>query len=245
MYDDNFCIRALEFLREAMGENGESKLAPILADRQRAANIYAFIHWADMAGRLIGGDREVAGMFLTTMADRLDLRATLAHSTALSVAAADIRSGLENGTECQVCGQKAKEYRRKLNANMAIFMRSLVKAYFISMAKGGDGWIHHNDLEYTGRDYTMVAFFGLAKTQRAETDENGKRPKKTTGYWTPTSEGIDFVRGTLAVRKYVYMFNGSCREDTNSAYITFEQALGEKFVFSDLFAESKGENDGE
>ena len=76
MYDDNFCIRALEFLREAMGENGESKLAPILADRQRAANIYAFIHWADMAGRLIGGDREVAGMFLTTMADRLDLRAT-------------------------------------------------------------------------------------------------------------------------------------------------------------------------
>ncbi len=241
MYNEEFTFRALEFLRAAVRKDSEadldtkSKLDAIFADRERAANLYAFIHWADMAGKLTDGDRNVAGLFLSAYSDRLHYRSKLAHTVSLSIAAADIRNGLEEGTECQVCGQRAKEYKRKLNTNMAIFMRSLVKAHYVSIATGGDGWIHHSDLEYTGRDYTMCAFWNLARTERDQADEVGQRAKKTTGYWWPTPEGIEFVRGKLAVRKYIYMFNGSCREDTDSSYITFEQALGERFVFSELF----------
>lgn len=159
----------------------------------------------------------------------------------LSMMKERLNAGLEEGVECEICNQFAKEYKRAFNANQAVFMRSLVVQSVKDIKNGGDGWIHHSDLKYTGRDYTMVAHWGLAQTNRMERDEDGKKKKKTTGMWKPTEEGISFVKGSNKVRSHIFMYNGSCREDTEAPFVSIYDALGKTFVFSDLFDQTEKE----
>jgi len=108
-------------------------------------------------------------------------------------------------------------------------MRSLVYRYLVNISSGKDGWLHHTDLDYGGRDYPMTARWGLAETAR---DETGT--KKTTGYWRPTDKGIQFVKGLIKIPKYLFMYKDKITGEVEQQ-ITFEQALGTKFNFSDLF----------
>ena len=100
---------------------------------------------------------------------------------------------------------------------------------------GGKGWIHHKELTYTGRDYTLTQYWGLAETGKAEPDENGAQKKRTSGYWRPTELGIKFIRGEVKLPRSIYMYNGETRPDSEASLVSFEDALGEPFVYSELF----------
>ena len=118
---------------------------------------------------------------------------------------------------------------------MMIFLRSLVKLSIGDKVAKGDGWIHHKELTYTGRDYTLTQYWGLTETAKAEPDENGSQKKRTSGYWRPTDLGIKFIRGEVKLPRSIFMYNGETREDPDAPLVSFEDALGEPFVYSELF----------
>lgn len=241
MFSDDQHIASLRWLYKAVQSQSKDQIdniKKVIDDPARAKKVLLWILWA--SDRFDPIERAHAEEFLYRYPQIIP-KNFIFDQAIESMMKERLREGLEDGIECEVCGQFAKEYRRAINANMSIFMRSLVVASIVDQNKGGDGWIHHSDLQYTGRDYTMVAHWGLAQTNRMERDDDGKKKKKTTGMWKPTKEGIEFVKGSHKVRSHIFMYNGSCREDTEAPLVSIYDALGKTFTFSDLFDKNKEE----
>lgn len=130
----------------------------------------------------------------------------------------------EEGVECPCCGQLSRLWKRKLNSNMAVFLISLVRAW---NANGREP-VHHTACSYVGRDYPLVARFGLACTM-----ENDDDSKRTSGMWEPTSDGVDFVHDRLNVRRYVLIFDNRVIGFTGET-IGVREALGDSFNYREL-----------
>lgn len=131
----------------------------------------------------------------------------------------------EDGVECPCCGQLVRVYRRKLNANMARFLCSLVRES--SARKPGD-WISYRQCEYAGRDYPYVALWGLAET-RASVEPR----QRTSGLWRPTALGVDFVRGRYRVPSHAKIRDNRVVE-WSGELIGVREALGEAFSYEEL-----------
>ena len=112
---------------------------------------------------------------------------------------------------------------------MCVFLKSLYTHQRNSVEAGGDGWVHHSECEYTGRDYNQLLHWGLIETQR---DSSGA--KRTSGFWKVTELGTQFLIGEAKVHKSILSYNGTSHIDTESELISFEDAFGEKFVYKDL-----------
>jgi hypothetical protein len=121
------------------------------------------------------------------------------------------------GQTCPCCSQLVKLYRRKLSVRM---VEGLVRLYLVhnQVAAGtlrdpnnvirdpnGTIWIRHDLFAELGeRNYSLLRFWGLMvpRDTRTATDN-------ASGFWSITYEGVQFVRGTLAVPEYVYVFNNT------------------------------------
>ena len=233
MFDDDQNAKALQWVKECIRSDIEPSpsIIEILNNSERHRRLLSWLIWIEP--ELSEIDRVIVSEFIDQNPELIPIGSILEEAVTKSLQG-QLRTGLEQGIECGVCGQLAKEYRRAINANMAMFLKSLVVLSIRDKSNGGDGWVHHSHLTYTGRDYTMVAHWGLARTSK-EQKRDGKRKKKTTGMWKPTEEGIDFVKGLTKVRSHIYMYNGSCREDENAGQVSIYDALGATFVFSELF----------
>lgn len=130
------------------------------------------------------------------------------HVEGMSLAAAKdaIRIKREDGVDCPCCGQYVKIYKRKLNANMATFLASLVNIYEYTHE-----WVHYSKCKFRGRDYGHLTCWGLALTGK---DATGK--KRMTGLWKPTVKGIDFVHGTINVPTHVFLLDNEIQGFSSS-----------------------------
>lgn len=132
-----------------------------------------------------------------------------------------VQQGREKGIDCPCCGQYVKIYKRKLNANMATFLASLVNIYEYTHE-----WVPYSKCKFRGRDYNYITCWGLALTGR---DATGK--KRTTGLWKPTVKGIDFVHGTISVPTHVFLLDNEVQGFSSST--TFLADV-DRFNFSEL-----------
>ena len=131
------------------------------------------------------------------------------------------------GCSCPVCGQYCKTYKRKLNSAQAAFICWLVREW----RKVPDEWINV-PIRYPhkiGGEYGKLAHFGLAVLQPNPDDSS----KKTSGMWKPTWHGVQFVRGSITVPKYIFLYDNNL-EGVSSDQITIREALGEKFDYAEL-----------
>lgn len=135
----------------------------------------------------------------------------------------------EEGSSCPCCNQLVKVYRRKLNSNMCIFLKSLAKQVNENILNGGVGYVHYSECEFSGRDYNQLAHWGLIDALYCD-----KTKKRTSGMWTITQYGEDFLSGKVKVRKYILCYNGKTKIDDESELISFEQALGSSFDYKEL-----------
>lgn len=133
-----------------------------------------------------------------------------------------LRTRLDAGANCPLCGQHAKTYRRKINAGMA---RSLIHIYRI----GGTGWVHVRAIGAQSREEGKLAYWGLLEEQRATGLHGGR-----AGYWRLTPKGIAFVRGHLKVPKYVHVYDGRVLGFDGTQMVDIKDALGTKFNYTDL-----------
>lgn len=135
----------------------------------------------------------------------------------------EVAAVLGDGTDCPCCGQFVRGYKRKLNANMVVFLISLVR-----VSDRGARWVHHSDCKYTGRDYSYVASWGLAETHEGTTPG-----KKMSGNWKPTARGLDFVDEVIRVPSHVFLYNNQ-RVGATGKTVSAREALGKKFDYDEL-----------
>jgi hypothetical protein len=129
---------------------------------------------------------------------------------------------------CPCCDQQVYLYPRKLNVNMAIFLRTLVRK---SAAQGG-AWVRYDQCRYKGRDYAYLKDWGLAITNREEAE---RRKKSHTGDWLPTQRGIDFVNNRITVPSHMWFYNKQCYGVTRDAkQVSIQEALGEHFDLTEM-----------
>lgn len=137
-----------------------------------------------------------------------------------------LKANWKTGVICPCCKQLVKLYATPFSSNMAIFLISLVRLYEKKKRP-----IHYKECKFGSRNYPHLAKWNLMVTDKSETSD-----KKTSGFWTPTKMGIDFVNNQCFVKSKAYLYN-------NTFYgfggddIKITDALGKKFNYQDLMNE--------
>lgn len=155
-----------------------------------------------------------------------------------------VEQNLASGTLCPCCGQDVKLYPRKLYADMAAWLIWLVGRSFEVAAHDravsrdvpgivpvqSRGWVRASEHPTAGGDYGKLAHWGLAELRPKDPAD---RTRRTSGWWIPTEKGVAFVRGQILVPSHVMLFNSEVRGFSDEQ-VSIQQALGEKFSYSDL-----------
>lgn len=140
-----------------------------------------------------------------------------------------LRSVLDDGAPCPLCGQNAKMYRRKITSGMA---RSLIHMHRMAPYVGGQsGWIHVSTIPSRSRDHAMLAYWGLIEEQLATGVHGGK-----AGYWRVTDRGRSFLIQGLKVPKYALVYDGTVQGFDSTDMVDIHAALGTNFYLPDLMA---------
>ena len=144
----------------------------------------------------------------------------------LIAAKGELRVALLAGqiVNCPCCKQRCKIYKRKLNANMALFLCSLV-----ALSGAEREWVHYRNIRFTSRDYSYLKHWGLV-----EECDPGDTTKRTSGIWRPTPQGIAFARGEIEVISHVHLYNNVAYDVGHTERIGIIDALGDKFDYQEL-----------
>jgi hypothetical protein len=153
-------------------------------------------------------------------------------------AKAHLRENYKSGCTCPACGQYVKEYKRKLNSGMALFLIGLYKLMKRDAKKNPTVQYTQNfysnkevmkkmNLTVTSLDYSVMKHFGLIEPR---VSEGGKRD---SGAWRLTQEGIHFVSNSDTAPKYVYLYNNK-RTGISDEQISISEALDSKFDYEEL-----------
>jgi hypothetical protein len=142
------------------------------------------------------------------------------------------RAKANKGFDCPVCKQRAKVYKRKLNATMA---RVLILIY---KGKGVGDWFHMPTFIKESRltpsvygDTTKLVYWRLLEAKKGDGQSDGN---PSTGMYRLTEQGARFVRDEVEVRKYVRIYNErriKCEDETT---ISIRDALTSKFNYGEL-----------
>lgn len=133
-----------------------------------------------------------------------------------------LRNKLDKGAPCPCCGQRAQQYRRKLNSGMA---RSLIAMYAID----AHGWIHvPTQIGARSREEGKLAYWGLVEESAAPRDDGGR-----AGWWRLTDRGRRFVLKQLTVPSYALVYNNKVR-GFDGPFVDISQTLGAKFSYDEL-----------
>lgn len=141
------------------------------------------------------------------------------------------------GRPCHGCGHSDTIYKRPLTSAMTHALVSM-HDYFASCT---EEWVHlptllHNQncsSTQAGGDPTKMRFWGLIE-QKVETREDGS---SRNGYWKITEIGRQFVRGEIAVRKYLFVYRNAVLwppDPFQHPHVMVRKALGTKFNYDEL-----------
>jgi hypothetical protein len=115
--------------------------------------------------------------------------------------------------------------------------RGLIVLYHHQRQIGWEKWIHIPSLfaaRMVCKDNmgSLLRLWELIEQQPGERDDGSWR----VGWYKITRQGVDFVRGELRVRKYVYLYNQTLisRKNADPTMINVVEALGEKFDYTEL-----------
>ena len=159
------------------------------------------------------------------------------HNTVLE-AKAFLNKNARLGVSCPCCNGLVKVYKRKLNTGMALFLISLYKIQFGKVHLGSSEVItevHAKDVlkglntHTKSLDYSVLKHFGLIDSVKGENSEG----KKSSGFWTLTTSGIQFVLGSYLAPAYVEIYNNKRLNDSDER-VGIEEALGRNFDYEEL-----------
>jgi hypothetical protein len=147
----------------------------------------------------------------------------------LSDARRDLLANLDDGVECECCGQYSKRYRRKLNSGMARVLVWLVR----ECSKLNGGWVNVAESAPTfvrrSNEVSRLVWWGLVEERPNDEDPT----RRSSGIWRPTRRGIAFANGNASVQERVVLYNNRC-EGFEGDLITIRDALGSKFDYDEL-----------
>ena len=152
-------------------------------------------------------------------------------SDTLDEARARVREGRasKDGIDCPCCGQKCKNYRRRLNKNMVKGLLALFKATSRTV-----GVFRHVDdflppeIASKGGTFALLAFWGIVREKPNEDEPT----KNRSGVWAVTIRGLSFLQGAR-VPEAVYTYNGGALR-FEEATVTIHDALGVRFDYREL-----------
>jgi len=142
----------------------------------------------------------------------------------VSEARKDLLNQLDVGVECPCCGQFAKEYKRKLNSAMAL--------YLIRLYKLTEGYHHISEIDGANRggDFAKMKYYGFI-----EEEINEDTSKRTSGVWKITPEGRAFALNESTVTSHFRVYNGELLGFTGEQ-INIIEALGQHFNYEELMS---------
>lgn len=152
-------------------------------------------------------------------------------------AKAYLRINFEKGATCPCCGQLVKRYSRPFHATMAL---TLIRLY--QLCSKENDYYHVKQIvrgiSDTGtNDFSKLRYYGLVIEKPKDANDTKTR---TSGFWTITDKGRDFVEGRISVPQRLVLYNKKSL-GFEGKEIFIKQALGEKFDYDQLM---KGEYDG-
>lgn len=139
-----------------------------------------------------------------------------------------IRAGAEEGVACPCCGRLVKLYRRKLHAEMALF---LIKLYHACKQWPGKAFHTKNLIKSDTKastDGSYLVRWGLVERGDSENSAGGK-----AGTYHITQRGKDFVLGRIRAPKYVHILCGDTM-GFSAELVTIQDCLGSKFNYQEL-----------
>lgn len=165
-------------------------------------------------------------------------RPTATEEKTLAQARQEYAENLRDGGNCPCCDRYGRIYRRKFTSAMARFMIALAK----KESQRPGGWVHaltEVPYEHRSGDYAKPLLWGLIEERSGCSEEDGN---PSTGFYRITRKGLWFVRGQIRVPKAKLVYQD--REWPNSETfeeITIREALGAKFNYEELMAETVAE----
>lgn len=135
-----------------------------------------------------------------------------------------LRSKLDKGADCPLCGQRAQLYKRKINSGAA---RGLITMWHMY----GQQWGHlpsTANLARLGGEFSRLALWGLVEEATEKREDGGR-----AGYWRITDAGVEFIKGRKSLPTYALVYNGK-RRGFDGPSVTIQDALGDKFNYAEL-----------
>lgn len=120
----------------------------------------------------------------------------------LEEAQSELLSKIKKGSRCLCCGQFSKRYKYVFSANMCKYLFLLSE----ENKKKPGLFFHVTDLPkkiLTSRDFLRSSYYQLIE----EAENADTKKKKRSGLWRITAQGQRFVDRSLAVYKYVVVYN--------------------------------------
>ena len=132
------------------------------------------------------------------------------------------------GVPCPCCKQFVKLYPIKMPSQA---VSDLIRLY--NLSDGMYGVSHHvtKFSNQTSRAFAKLAHWGLI-----EADINQNTKKRTSGMWSLTAKGREFVAGERLIQEKAYIFNMKCY-GYSQKMISIRIALGNKFNYEELMNE--------
>ena len=134
----------------------------------------------------------------------------------------------EHGIICEMCGRKAKEYRRKLNAKMCVALIEVLKYYRHTEGVDTLDYFNMSDLFKDNpklkNDFQKLQYWDLIEAK-------GKLIKgnfiKNVGWYRISENGIKFAQREVAVPITALVYNGVVQGHILSPALTIDKILAD------------------
>ncbi len=132
----------------------------------------------------------------------------------------------KKGSSCPCCGRLVKLYRRKLSAEMSVFLIALCREFVGELIdiRRMHSW------RYQRGDFAYLAHWGLV-----ETGGECEPRKRGSAMWRPTQKGIDFVARETLVPSHIHMLCGELLGFAEHQ-VGIKDTLGSEFDYDELMA---------
>ena len=143
----------------------------------------------------------------------------------------DLMARLDEGPTCPCCDRMARRYKRKLNAGM---VRTLIWLYnfqrssgsrFVSVADVAPIFVRRSN------EISRLILWGLVR----EATPSEYQDRKSSGLYSMTYNGNQFVEGDRHVQSHVWVYNNVVLGFAETR-VTVTEALGDEFSYSELMS---------
>ena len=136
-----------------------------------------------------------------------------------------LRDNWDEGATCPCCKQFVKMYKHKING---IATSDLIRLYRLSKGNVGQPFHVSKFSQDRGGAFAKLAHWGLV-----ETEVNDNTKKRTSGMWSLTYKGLEFVKGDITVPEKIALYNKKAY-GSSEKQVDIRTALGTKFDYEEL-----------